>query len=833
MSGLMGGGDPISSSEPRIGALRVQTSAYGMCIPIVYGTQRISANMIWYGDFTPIAKTTTQSAGGKGGSVDTQNTTYTYTAAFMLGLCEGAIVGVDRIWKGKDLLTDRTVVSDGVSTVESPMTQLNLELALGALSQPVWGHLTTYHPTQALNYPFLAHLRSGEYALGSSPSLENHSFEVKTQSSVGLDDTDPYDVVYDLLTNQRYGAGYPSSKIADLSVFSDYCRAANLLISPAYTDQRPAHEMIKEIVDAVNCAIVPSGGKIKILPYGDEALSGNSRTYTPNITPVYDLTDDDFIGNDEPVRVSRKRDADAFNHVQIEYGNRANQYNVETVEAKDQANIELFGLRSEDAKKLHLFCDPTIAQHAAQLRLQRVLYVRNQYEFDLGWRYCLLEPMDIVTLTDEGLGLNQFPVRITAIKEDANGMLTVTAEEFVQGAGSAVVYSNQSSGGYSGSNEEPGSVYAPVIFEPPLDLTGGTNQAWCAVAGGADWGGCDVWASYDNATYTQIGTIYGPARYGTLVSAIDADDTTITAQLNTNSQILGGTTLDAETNETLCYIGGEYVSYVGSTLVSGGYQLSGCLRGRFGGASGHIAGAAFARLDRAIFVHDVKESQIGQTIYLKFLSFNGLLKKRQTLDVVETYSYTLSGGKPSGPSNLSLRSPFVGTSFDVQWSAVTGATSYKVEIVADGAVRRMMTVTSTSVSYTLEQSKADGGPWRGYTVRVASVSGGITSAYAELNISNPVPVAVSNVVTTSTAMTLTISWDASTVPDLKDYQVWLSTTSGFDPDAVAASWTGIETSHVFSGLTPLTTYYLRVAARDFWGVGALDYTVQFAQATAA
>jgi hypothetical protein len=231
-------------------------------------------------------------------------------------------------------------------------------------------------------------------------------------------------------------------------------------------------------------------------------------------------------------------------------------------------------------------------------------------------------------------------------------------------------------------------------------------------------------------------------------------------------------------------------------------------------------------------VHDIKSAQVGQTIYLKFLSFNGLLKKRQTLDVVETYSYTLVGGQPSGPSNLSLQFPFVGTSFNVQWSAVTGATSYDVEIVSGGIVRRTMAVTSTSVGYTLEQSKADGGPWRGYTVRVRSVSGDSASAYAELNISNPVPVAVSNVVTTSTATTLTVSWDASTAPDFNDYQVWLSTTSGFDPDSVAASWTGVETSHVFSGLTPLTTYYIRVAARDLWGAGALDYTAQITKVTA-
>ena len=44
-------------------------------------------------------------------------------------------------------------------------------------------------------------------------------------------------------------------------------------------------------------------------------------------------------------------------------------------------------------------------------------------------RYSLLEPMDIVELSDATLGLDRAAVRITEIAEDDNGELTVTAEE--------------------------------------------------------------------------------------------------------------------------------------------------------------------------------------------------------------------------------------------------------------------------------------------------------------------------------------------------------------------------------------------------------------------
>ncbi|MFH3675892.1 hypothetical protein WAH59_22260, partial [Acinetobacter baumannii] len=81
--------------------------------------------------------------------------------------------------------------------------------------------------------------------------------------------------------------------------FRRYCTATGLFISPALTEQRAAHEIINEIVESVNCAIVPSPDGLKIRSYGDTAVSGNGVTFTPDLTPAYHLTDDDFIGDDQ------------------------------------------------------------------------------------------------------------------------------------------------------------------------------------------------------------------------------------------------------------------------------------------------------------------------------------------------------------------------------------------------------------------------------------------------------------------------------------------------------------------------------------------------------
>jgi hypothetical protein len=827
MGGIFGT-TTVSTSDKRINSMRIQQSAYGLTQPLVYGKNRVAANMFWYGDFKATAHTTTTKSGGKGGKTKTKNTTYTYSASLMLGLCENKIKDIGIVWRDKEQIVTKT--EGGVQL--KPIDQVGFELFDGD-HNPVWGYLASKHPDEAVHYPFLGYVACANYDLGGSAALSNHNFEVISDITFSetIHDANPADVIEDFITNPRYGAA-PSLNMADLSEFRTYCAATNLLISPALTEQREAFEIINEIVEAVNCAVVPSPDGLKIRSYGDSAVTGNGVTFTPNLEPVYHLTDDDFLGEDQPVRVRRSRDTDAYNHCQIEYVNRFNQYNTETVEAKDQANIEMFGLRTQDPVKFDFFCEPKIARHAVQLLLQRKLYVRNEYEFELGWKYCRLEPMDIVTITDESLGLNQFPVRITRVEEDEEGVLSITAEELAVGSRSAVEYDLQSSNGYQGGNEEPGNVNAPAIFEPPLELTDGKSQIWVAASGGINWGGCNVWASIDNTTYEMIGTIYGSARYGTLVSAIDADDTSMQVQLNTSSQIFGGTLEDAEVDATLCKVGDEYINYIDATLDgSGRYTLSSMLRGRFDDASSHNAGESFVRIDRAIFEYDFNSNMVGKQIYLKFTSFNGLEQKEETLDEVTAYSYTINGGRPAGVKGLSLQSAFEGTSFKVQWQSAAGATGYIVQIWSNSVLLRTVDTTNTDYSYSMDEAKIDG-IQRAYTVRVASKNGSIVSTFAELNISNPVPPQLLNVYTSATADSITVTWIPSEVPDLKDYQVWISTDANFDPEATAAKWTGTENACTITGLQSTTTYYVRVAARDVWKPTSWNYSTRITQATA-
>jgi len=120
--GIMAGGllDPPKGPTvegPRLSDLSVQTSTYGQFIPRTYGTIGLSGNVFWLENNKIKEKVKKKQSGGKGGGSSSAVKTYTYFATFAVGLCEGPIAGVRRIWVGPDLVYDAG--SDDLETIIS------------------------------------------------------------------------------------------------------------------------------------------------------------------------------------------------------------------------------------------------------------------------------------------------------------------------------------------------------------------------------------------------------------------------------------------------------------------------------------------------------------------------------------------------------------------------------------------------------------------------------------------------------------------------------------------------------------------------------------------
>ena len=325
----------------------------------------------------------------------------------------------------------------------------------------------------------------------------------------------------------------------------------------------------------------------------------------------------------------------------------------------------------------HEICDTTVGQAAIQLILQRELYIRNTYQFKLSAEFCLLDPMDIVTLTDPLIGLNNTAVRITAVEEDDNGDFAITAEEFPAGVATGVAYPTQAlSNGFPVNTVTPNSVNTPMIFEPPPALTSNIEQFWIGVSpigGDPNWGGCVVWVSVDGGvSYGEIETITVSAQQGALSAALPAfssanPDTADTLGV-TLAESLGAlasvsTATAASGAASLCYVNGELLAYATATLTgANAYNLTTLYRGMFGTTAGaQASGAAFCLLDNSTLKYQIPTAEIGQTLYFKFQSFNIYGSGVQSLSACTAYAYSVNGGSSLGPVASSLA---VGTAMD-------------------------------------------------------------------------------------------------------------------------------------------------------------------------
>lgn len=89
---------------PRLQDLSIQSSAEGQPIFKIYGTMRTAGNIFWGKPITEHKHT--KKSGGKGGGGGQKTVTYSYTADFAIGLCEGPISAIVKIWADGKLIYD-------------------------------------------------------------------------------------------------------------------------------------------------------------------------------------------------------------------------------------------------------------------------------------------------------------------------------------------------------------------------------------------------------------------------------------------------------------------------------------------------------------------------------------------------------------------------------------------------------------------------------------------------------------------------------------------------------------------------------------------------------
>src|SRR5437660_1570724 len=158
MGGILSGASN-AKQQKAVGALQFQTSQHGGVVPLVYGTTRVTPNLIDYDDFKA-APAHQGSAGKGGGGGKGGGQQYRYSASVIMGLCQGPIVGIATVWWDKNVGT---------------LSSLPAGVYLGSDGQAADPYWETNHSNKALGYSGTATVVANNFAMGNTATLPNFS----------------------------------------------------------------------------------------------------------------------------------------------------------------------------------------------------------------------------------------------------------------------------------------------------------------------------------------------------------------------------------------------------------------------------------------------------------------------------------------------------------------------------------------------------------------------------------------------------------------------------------------------------------------------------------
>ena len=626
MGGLFGRGGGITTRADRISDFQINSASYGEVVPVVLGTTRLSGNIIQWEDFTAHEHRTSQRV-GKGGRKKATSISYTYTVAVAIGLCEGPIKRIGKVWIDKE-------------TYQYPNDKIGLTAYLGEVGQAPWPYAVSKHPDRALPYSGLCYM-AGVVDMGERASLPTFNFEIQGQLLETGDgvDVNPADYIIHVLKS----VGIEETAIDGIDNFREYCKQADILISsPPETKTQKAQQIVSDIADICNCYLFWSNDRLKIVPLADKPI----KTWDPHSQIQYDLTEDDFLSGSDGrlVEYKRKSNSESYNTATVEFINRANSYEKEAVTFEVLADVQRNGMKPAPSYSAHYIYTKARAMYLAEQLAMKRLYERNQYSFKLDWAFCRLEPGDLVTLTESTCGLHKQIVVITDIQEAQDGELQITAIGKPAGVYAPTKYDvHENERPFVDYNKPAQSILDATFIQPPADVMGKGQELWVGVSTPQEWGGCEVWMSDDpTANFQSMGMINTTARIGKLVSPLSADGNSCIVRM-VNGTLKSGTHIDAERGNTVCYINGECLSYETTTLnADGTVTLNNLVRGQFNTPIGsHSAGDKLSRLDEAFMRIPYRKQDVGKKIYAKFTSLNNLGGQQEDISRVKQYEYTI------------------------------------------------------------------------------------------------------------------------------------------------------------------------------------------------
>jgi hypothetical protein len=463
-----------------LGDFQVPTTTEGRKVPLIWGRVRHKGpNVVWYGDLLQEAITERVKTGLWSREKITKG--FRYHLGLQMALCRGPGVVLKKVFIGDEEVFSGTVSTDTFFNIDKPDlfggeelgqggVQSTVDFFTGSTTQPVSIYLnaanrqriTSATTPTAPRYSGTCHLVARQFtnatatvadrgaSIGTSTTVKAWSFELERypgiftgqsagEHKVGSADSNPINVIYEILTNDEWGFGFEDTDI-DLT---NFVAAADTMITESngfsmlLDREMPAKELMKELERQIDGVVFLSHltGKWTIkLARADYDIDLVPQLNDSNVAEVRDYT--------------RGSWEDTTNTIFVRYDKRDDDYKLSHAMAQDMANAMIQGDGSiQGATSLTGDLsfpgvkNSALASNLAwrELRAQSYPLARCQLVVNRQMWDVLIG--DVVAWTNTKLGFTKLPMRITRIdygRLQDNKMILSVAQDVFQFAAASM-----------------------------------------------------------------------------------------------------------------------------------------------------------------------------------------------------------------------------------------------------------------------------------------------------------------------------------------------------------------------------------------------------------
>lgn len=629
------------------GRVTPPTAETGSPVPVVFGTCKLSCNVIWYGIPQTIAVRTRVRTGIF--SRKWVTTGHQYVVPMATAICHGCVDELLDIYFGDFKLTVYgatamtpplpMVRGDNVAaTINAPNlfggttmeggVQGNIEVNFGTDTQlaptffddPTMPWYNPFYTVPPSPLKGIAYVIWKNVTMGMSPYLKPIFFVVRrcptclTQSDDIANvngDANPAEVVYEILTHQIWGLGIPTNLI-DVSSFVQCAydlKAEDTGFSMAFTDQQLGSEMLEEVLRHCNMVLYehPLTGLIKLRLIRNDYTVSTLRVVT----------------NEEAhnIEFSRSTWRETFNEIKLRYVLRDPDFQPEVAQSQNLASMQAIHEVKPVTHDYPGISRPVQAQREAELLMRMSSLPLAKVTFDMDRTGADLEIGEPFIVQFPELDVDQLVVRATKIDYGRldDGKINVTAiEDIFDVSGIAYAPPPAVGGGDDTIENTPDTIYLQTALEAPYALSGASHDVEIMAARPTGlYTGYEVWEGGvtdlgDQLAFTPHGRF--ELAYGMATAAVDPTGFIVDRTRDMDTAAASG----------LLYTqAGEIMRYTAITALGGGrYRLSGIERGLMDTVPmDHAAG-------NMIWVLDVAFTDSGRTLLdslsYKLLPYNSL-----------------------------------------------------------------------------------------------------------------------------------------------------------------------------------------------------------------